>query len=125
MKEEYKKIILMYSHKGIDIKEFEADFKRSFDVKEFKVTTQKNEDYVINIMYKNKEKKSNAGRKKKVADKNMETIIKLHDDGWSYDKIAKFYGITRNTLYNNLKKYKALKDTEIKKDEKPSNNLPS
>lgn len=116
MNGEYKKIDLIYSHENIDIKEFETDFKKNFDVKQFKVVVQKDKNYRILILYKNKEKKSNAGRKKKVADKNFDTIIKLHNDGWSYDKIAKFYGITRNTLYNNLKKYKALKDTEIKED---------
>lgn len=116
MSEEYKKIDLIYSHENIDIKQFEEDFKKSFDVKQFKVAIQKDKNYRVFIEYKNKEKKSNAGRKKKVADKNFDTIIKLHNDGWSYDKIAKFYGITRNTLYNNLKKYKALKDTENNKD---------
>lgn len=116
MTTDYQEINLIYDCTKLDIKKFEADYRESFDVKEFTKTLQKNGNYIIHILYKKKEKKSNAGRKKKVADKNFDTIIKLHNDGWSYDKIAKFYGITRNTLYNNLKKYKALKDTENNKD---------
>lgn len=116
MEKEYKEINLIYDHTKLDIKQFEADYRENFNVKEFTKTVQKNGNYIIHILYKNKEKKSNAGRKKKVADKNMDTIIKLHDDGWSYEKIAKFYGITRNTLYNNLKKYKTLNNTKNKED---------
>lgn len=112
MEKEYKKITLIYEGKKSDLKAFEEDFKKEFDVQSSEISKQDNEKYSITFMYREQTKKSNAGRKKKVADKNMDTIIKLHNDGWSYDKIAKFYGITRNTLYNNLKKYKALNDTK-------------
>lgn len=60
---------------------------------------------VYKVLYKNGfEATSNAGRPNKITDSDREKIVELRHQGFSYDKIAKLFNVSRKTIIRNYRK---------------------